>query len=302
MLVYKQRTKPVELLMMEALNLRMAFSGEEKLQLLNLQRGYEGEHPFDQLLVQSGFNGIVLNDLAFNENGPFQIDSLLLTGDRILRYDMKNYTGNHYYRDGQFFREGKKEEINNPLQQRDRHSSLLRQLVAKLGYRYPIESIIVFMHPSFVLYHASADLPIVFLPQLTRHLKELGAQKSSVTPEQQQLAAKLLARHRPDLFPPKVPAYTFASLRKGLYCERCRSFQMIERGHSCVCLSCGEPEKKTSAILRSIREFQLLFPKERLTTAKIYEWCAIIPSMQVIRRVLKANFQEKGANKGQYYE
>lgn len=302
MLVYKSREKSLELKMLEALNRRMIFSSLERQKLEDGQKGYEAEGDYDDRLRQTGFEGGVVNDLFLYENGAFQLDSLLFTGDRILHYDMKNFAGDHVYQDGQFYKRWSRDENNNPLLQQERHRSLLRQLMTKLGYRYPIESRVLFMNPSFVLYNAPEDLPVIFLPQLEHHFKQLGASRSFLTPHQDQFAKKLIARHKPNLFPPKVPEYSFTSLRKGIPCARCSSFQLIEQGHACVCRACGFRERKTKAILRNIQEFQLLFPQEKLTAARIHEWCSIIKSMQTIRYVLKENFKENGIKRWTYYE
>lgn len=301
MLVYKHRSRSLELQMMEALNLRMTFSYSEKIQLANQQNGHTGEVQFDGLLAQTSFNGIVLNDLSLNENGAFQLDALLLTGDRMILYDMKHYAGDYIYQDGKFHSKFDN-EVNNPLVQWERHNSLLRQLGAKLGYRLPLESLVVFTNPSFFLYNAPKELPIVFPSQLPQHLEIMGAKKSFITERDQQFAQKLLLRHNPNLFPPRVPKYTFSSLKKGIPCRTCSSFELVEHGHSLICLDCGSRELKSQAVLRNIQVFQLLFPTEKLTTGTIYEWCAVIHSPQTIRSILKSSFQERGSNKGRYYE
>lgn len=301
MLVYKHRTKSIELQMLEELDLRMPFSRLEKLQLANGQSGYTGEEHYDVQLDQSGFDGIVLNDLSFQENGAFQLDSLLLAGDRMILYDIKNYAGDYFYRDGEFY-SSYKNEINNPLVQWKRHNSLLRQLAAKLGHCVPLESFVVFTNPSFFLYDAPRDLPIVYLPQLPQHLASMCARGSRVTTQDQHFAQKLLVRHNPNLFPPKVPQYSYSSLKKGIPCRYCSSFQLVEHGHSCICLACGSRERKSQAILRNTEKFQLLFPKEQLTTSRIHDWCAVIHSPRTIRTLLKENYQEIGRNKGRHYE
>lgn len=300
MLIYKHRGKPMELRMLEALARRMRFSHLDTLHFLNDQSGFGAEAELDVLLSDSGFKGLVLNDLSFSDNGSWQIDSLLLTGNQMLLYDMKNYAGNHYFREGQFHNERK--EINNPLVKQERHKSLLRQLTTRLGYSYPLEAHVVFMNPSFYLYHAPEDLPILFRQQVPKHLEKLGQMGSYISTHQEILAKSLIRLHKPNLFEPSLPKYTFATLKKGIPCEICTSFSLVEKGHSCICRDCGHQEKKFKAILRNVAEFQLLFPKEKLTTATIYEWCRIIQSPRSIRYVLQVYLHGQGAKKGKFYE
>jgi len=53
--------------------------------------------------------------------------------------------------------------------------------------------------------------------------------------------------------------------------------------------------------MRSITEFKLLFPGEKITTSTIYDWCGGVVSQKSIRRVLQENFKPVGSRKSTYY-
>jgi hypothetical protein len=57
-----------------------------------------------------------------------------------------------------------------------------------------------------------------------------------------------------------------------------------------------------SAVLRSVRELKLLFEDKQLTTNIVHEWCHVVRSRKMIRRILKKNFKAIGRAKHCYYE
>jgi hypothetical protein len=69
-----------------------------------------------------------------------------------------------------------------------------------------------------------------------------------------------------------------------------------------VCDKCGNQEEIDSAILRSAEELKLLFPNRKITTRTIQEWCVVISSKKIIRRVLLENYKGIGFGKGFYFE
>lgn len=68
-----------------------------------------------------------------------------------------------------------------------------------------------------------------------------------------------------------------------------------------ACEKCGTKERSEMAILRSIDEFHLLFPDRKITTNGIYEWCEIIHSKKMIRRILSENYTLQGHGRSAHY-
>jgi len=98
-----------------------------------------------------------------------------------------------------------------------------------------------------------------------------------------------------------VPEYMLEQLRKGIICERCNSFSVFVSGYYIQCNNCGNNELTSSAILRSIKEFNTLFPNHKVTTNLIHDWCRVIPSKKRIQRVLDKNFKIVGSHQWSYY-
>ena len=170
MAVYKQRTKPFELKMLESLHRRKALPEEEKRYYYNLAKGYEGEVTFDQLTEQLDCECLILNDLLLNANNTsFQIDSVIVTLGKIYVYEVKNFDGDYYYEADRLFKKPKY-EVTNPLHQLVRSESLLRQLLLRNGFNFQIEAFIVFINQAFTLYQAPLNTPIIFPTQVNQHM------------------------------------------------------------------------------------------------------------------------------------
>jgi hypothetical protein len=133
LMILKSRTEPDLLKLLRFLNTRMNLSEDDRKQYLYLQKGYGGEVVFDQLASENLKNEIfILNDLMLEINhSKFQIDSSLIIQDTIIPCEVKNYEGNYFYRDGEFFLYGAQMPITNPLHQVKRSETLLQQYLKK---------------------------------------------------------------------------------------------------------------------------------------------------------------------------
>ncbi|WP_246277181.1 hypothetical protein [Neobacillus endophyticus] len=74
------------------------------------------------------------------------------------------------------------------------------------------------------------------------------------------------------------------------------------KGKSVVCGKCGDLEDLEAAVLRSVREIQLLFPEKKITTNGVYEWCGMLVSRKRINRILRRNLNIVGVHQWAFYE
>lgn len=311
-MIIKERSESLELLLYRYLNSRMILSENESTHYWALEKGYQGEINFDILtkLLQGEF--ILLNDLLFEINNThFQIDTMVLSSQSIFLFDIKNFEGDYYIdSDNKWWlltnKGGKKElkkGIKNPIHQLERCETLLKQMFQNLGYDYTIVSNLIFINPRFSLYQAPLHSPIIFptqieyfLSQMNLHLKQSKLKESHI-----QFARKLLSYHLDESPFIKKPEYTFEQLAKGISCKSCHSLNLFSSLKTIVCNQCEFRENIEGAVLRSIKEFQILFPNEKITTAAIYEWCKIIKSGTTIRKVLTNSYKPVGKHKSCYY-
>lgn len=307
-MIYKHRTESQELLLYRIVNTRATLSQSDMQYYWTLEKGYEGEVKFDLLLQNLQGEFILLNDLLFEINNTyFQIDSLLLAPEKIHLFDVKNFendyiidTDNNWH---SILKNDRKKEGKNPIHQLNRCETLLKQLLQKLGFRSPITSKLIFINPNFYLYQAPPNYPIVFPTQLDRFVNQLNSQLTTAKLKEKdfKLAQQLLQLHKVDSPFKNCPDYTFEGLKKGIYCKSCRSFDVFTNPKTIVCHKCGFREKIEEAVLRNVEEFTLLLPDIKVTTTAISEWCGIIKSDNTIRKVLSANYQPVGKQRGTHY-
>lgn len=300
---FKVRTEPKELQIIRVLDARMKLTADEKQHYLNLKKGYEGEVKFDSLTTSLDSQFYVLNDLLLESNNTtFQIDTLLITQEVLIPCEIKNFEGDYFYQNDNFHLCHSKKEITNPLHQFIRIETLLRQYLQKHGFPFQIKGNLIFINPTFFLYQAPLNEKIVFHPQLTSYLNGLRKKNPKLNDHHFKLAEHLVKAHITD--PPfnRIPDYQFGELRKGIICGVCQSFQLTFQGRSIVCKNCGMLESIEDAVMRSVREFKMLFPDGKITTNDIYEWCRIIHPKKAIGRILKKNCKTVGYGQWTYYD
>ncbi|WP_053364396.1 nuclease-related domain-containing protein [Bacillus sp. FJAT-27251] len=302
-MIFKTRQEPPELTILRVLNKRMELPEDEKLYYFKLKKGYEGEQYFDSLLLQS-LKGerLILNDLLFKfDNTLFQIDSLIISQHTVHTFELKHHEGDYHFENDDFHSSSGK-KMKNPVHQLNRSETLFRNMLNNLGCQLPLEPKLVFTHPEFFLYQAPRDLAIIYHPQLNRFLKKFNSKPSKLNAWHTKLAEKLVAAHIPKSPYSQIPDFSYEKLKKGTTCSSCNSFFVGDEGKKLVCKDCGCEEDIESAVLRSVKEFQVLFPERKVTTGVVWEWCGVIESRKKIRRILISGLVLKHHGRFSYFE
>jgi len=298
----KERFESEELRIMKALDFRMVLANNDKQYYLNLQKGFEGEVLFDEYLHRIEIESYVINDLLFDLNhSHFQIDSLLISQAYLNLFEVKNFEGEFYFEDDKF-KKINGTEVKNPMLQLDRNESLFRQLLNSFGIKIPIRAYLVFINPEFTLYQAPLDRRIILPTNLNRLIQQFNNQQSSLNNQHDRLSEKLLASHIAKSPFSKVPRYDYNDLRKGVFCQTCGTVIEEYRPVILTCKKCGKHVNTKDSLLRSIEEYQDLYPTRKISTNTIYEWCGGIFPKKTIRLVLQDNFIVSGYGKWSYYE
>ncbi|MBW8349906.1 NERD domain-containing protein [Bacillus sp. IITD106] len=297
----KPRVESRELLMYRVLNARKVLPFKESLHLANLEKGYEGELLFDERLRKIKNDWLILNDLQLESNkNDFQIDSLLISENMQLMFEIKNYEGD-YYIEGDHWYNMNGTEIQNPLSQLERSEFLLRRLLRNVRCNIPLETYLIFINPDFHLYNAPRNLPLIYPTQLNRFFENLGKMQSKINERHQKLANNLISLHKKDFPLKKIPKYTYEELRKGVICAVCSSLKLESKKSFVICKNCGSIEKIESVVLRSADELRLLFPEKKITTTGVFEWSKGIKTTETIQKILLKEFVQIGSTKSSYY-
>ncbi|ESU32153.1 hypothetical protein G3A_13535 [Bacillus sp. 17376] len=301
-MILKERTKPEELQLLQALKPRMELEEKDAQNLRTLEKGYEGEVQFDHWFTNYRAECLIINDLLLEVNGTlFQIDSLVITQDRLHLFEVKNLEGD-YYLDGDKFKTAAGNETKNPLHQLNRAETLLKQLLKSLGFYTPLEPHLVFVNPEFTLLQAPLKSPIILPSQMNRFMKNMNRTASKLTGKHTKLAEALLALHVKKSPYTRVPGYNFEMLRKGVICGSCGEFLESFERKRIICRHCDSREEVDSLVLHTVNSFVILFPDQRVTTTAIYEWGDSTLPKRAIRRVLQKYLTVKGEWISTHYE
>ncbi|WP_045518686.1 nuclease-related domain-containing protein [Neobacillus niacini] len=298
----KSRSKSKELKVYTSLNSRMDLEPSDRKKYTNLKKGYDGEVMFDSLTASLDKKFLIINDLNLkSENTTFQIDSLIITKGTVIPWEVKNYKGNYYYENDNFYLCTNRKPITNPLHQLNRCETLLRPLLHSKGFHLPIEGYVSFINPEFFLYQAPQKKNIIFQPQLKFFLNELSMLPSNINGMHKNLADFLLNAHISEPDNMRFPLYEYEQLRKGFICACCQSFSVTPFEKKIVCNDCGYEESLQSAVIRSIEELVLLFPNIKITANLVYDWCNFDELKRKIRRILPKNYKIIGHGPHSYY-
>jgi len=302
-MAFKDRSESTELKIMRALNARSNLSPKEKKYYFKLEKGYQGELMFDLLTEKLQSDIFVINSLCLEINDTvFQIDTLIIKQDTIYPFEVKNISGDYFY-DSEGFHKISGNDIINPLDQIKRSKLLLSQLLQNPGYTIPIRPTIIFINPSFTLYQAPLNQPIIYPTQINGFMKEFDRTPSKLNDRHKKLAERLISLHsNKSPYPDRLPTYEYRNLTKGIVHPKCNSFMVSDGEKVVVCEKCGDVESIESAILRTVEELKFLFPDSKITTSLVHEWCRVIKSKKMIRRILMKNYKAIGYGRWFYFE
>lgn len=284
---------PRPLLIYDVLNVRKSLSPYEKQHYERLQKGFAGEKRLATFINEGNYEALIpLYDSLFAQGGTeFQIDCLLLTGDALFLLEVKNYTNDYYFKNGRIYNYSTKKEIYNPNTQLERTEYLFNNLLNDMQINMNVRPYVVFINPEFMLYGAIPGSSMIFPTQVKRFLRKINANSLPPNDHTLRLAEALVERRQDKSAYEQIPEYEWADLKQGIFCNRC-AMKLVREGRLYfVCKQCGNNYKIDDVLLDTIHQFHLLFPKKKVSTENIYQWCAQQLDKRVIRRVLKENFK-----------
>ncbi|WP_071394292.1 nuclease-related domain-containing protein [Bacillus tuaregi] len=302
-MLLKSRTESDELLLMRSLNRRMELTDKDKFHYMNLEKGYAGEVKFDLLAECLLEERYIIHDLLLEVNHSIvQIDTLIISQYLLYLVDIKNYHGDFYLNSDKLYAAATNREYTNPVDQIKRSTTLLRQLLQNLKENYLIDASVIFINSEFTLFQAPLENSFILPTQLNRFFNEINKTPSKLNEGHKKLAQKLLSLHLTKNPHTKIPEYHYDKLQKGFLCKSCGSLLISYKNYGIECGKCGQFEKTEQAILRHVKEFQLLFPERKITTQMIFEWCNADSHKRTVSRVLKKYYTPYGITNDMFYQ
>lgn len=296
-----KRVKSVTYRVMESLYHRMGLNGSDEFYFKNQVSGHNGENGLDEFLQLIAHLCTIFVNMMLRQGGTeFEIDTILVRGNRMHLYDVKNYQGEYYDEDGRMVSASGR-RVANPFGKLDRAETLMTLFLKRFGLNYEVSAFVVYINEEFTFHGAPHNEAVLFRSQIKQHLRDFVRQNNDTGMDHSRLIKVLLENNLPDYRSKDIPEYGFDDLRKGIWCPDCGSFEHQHSRQSVRCINCGKKMSIQTDIIRNAEEWQRLFPEEKLTTAKIYEWCGGVYSKQRITYALKKSFMKVSNTKGTYF-
>lgn len=276
-MIYKKRNVSHNYAVLKMLTERGIFTGEDYEQLNRQLKGLEGERDFDQWTEKLPEDFLVLNDLYLRPlyEVSQQIDSVIIYGDCLYLYEIKNYSGRYIYSDQLLTSCVGRYQIPNPVLQLRQKEQTLWAVLENLDLRMRIESYVVFINPHFFLYELPMSPPIIFLGMIEEHLKKMSTQQGREKNWRQRniyLAEHLASVHQDDLFYENfIPEVEMSELRRGLHCPNCFSLDLHILHKSVICEKCEKSYDKIQVVEKNISVLSYAFYREKLTVHTLQE-------------------------------
>ncbi|MBV7507048.1 NERD domain-containing protein [Bacillus sp. sid0103] len=301
-MVIKERTKPLILLILEALLRRLPYSHQKYQQIVEEHgrrlAGYLGEKSLDYYYRELPYQKyMILHDLNLPD-GDYncQIDTLLLTPEFALAIDVKNMAGKLIFdtENEQFIQinNGTEKGYPDPIAQAKRHQQYLQKLLAAHHFPpVPVEYLVVISngHTSYAITGRNSHKvkPRVckadaFLNKITYLEKQYS--KPLLTAKDLRKFCRLLVKLNtlPTSYVLKKYGIQRSELITGVHCPSNSNHSLIRKNQNWYCPSCNTFSK--DAHINALKDYFLLF--DSTITNKQFREFAHLKSRDVAKRIL----------------
>lgn len=254
---------------------------------------------------------IIHSTRLLDENGFFQLDTLLLTRFFALILEVKNWYGTLLFdRSGQVIRIGDnqiEEGFPNPISQLYLQKFRLQRWFSNLGVNnLPIVGFVVISFPSTILKTEPPSIDIQKeiirseqLPVKINQLFDHYIDKVITSEAIGDISTKIIQAHKPRnedvLLKYEI---SVKDLRKGVICDQCSVNSMMKRHKYWRCNNCKFQSE--TVYLEALNDYRLLIGN-KLKNEDIRKFLLIDSPYIVKRLMLKAGFKYEGIKKGRVY-
>ena len=281
-----ERSKSNELKYLETLSIRAQLTEAESKTLNRLQKGFEGEALYDKIFDEAGHDKVsIFRDIWIKADKSLtQIDSLIVSDDVVVINEIKNYSGQYNY-ENNVWHVGNIQISDDPIIQAKRSSSKLIKIFRENHANITVDAKVVFPNPYFILTtnDEACNTSMIKRDRLKMYMRSLN-RLSSGKPSHEIM--ELLESYRvPE------PVYhmdtKFSRLKTGRYCVHCNAYEFDSYRGFTVCRNCHGRMSNKLHVLTAVRDFQLLFHNEQITTAVIQKILNEEMSYSTIQRNLR---------------
>lgn len=281
---------------LEILSYRYDLVEDEHAELANLNRGYEGELEFDRVLADefNDLNFIHIKDYCFKvgrnnfsstkaENSidrEVQIDNIIIAGDRVITFEIKNYNFDLKYDDGHWaYLNGRK--FSDPLIQIRLQKSYLQKMIEDLGSNLKVFSTLVFVNPEQTIYNLPEHPEIIVRSNLLKKLRKVLFENRY---DYSRLLERFKARELPESQYQGDIGVLFEELNAGVFCEECGGKLMRMTLRFFRCNKCNINRTTLKMLNRLIYELKTLNSNWKITPSLINKFSGKEISESCVRK------------------
>ncbi len=263
---------------------RYALQEADLIELENLRRGYEGELAFDKVLedefgdvdfihikdycfkVGRGTSGSTKSESSIDRE--IQIDNLIVAGDRMITFEVKNYNFDLKYDAGHWtYLNGRK--FSDPLIQIRRQQNALQELVEEPGFTVKVFSTIVFINPDQTIYNLPEHPEIIVRSNLLKKLKKVLRENRH---DYSKLKKYLEVRRLPESQYQGEVGVLFEELKTGVFCGECGERLHKKSNYNYFCQSCDQIFPILTVIKQMIYELRILNVNWKITASILHKF------------------------------
>lgn len=278
----------------------MTLNSNEKKNLGKLRAGFSGELKFDKILESfiRDLDVYHLKDYRFkinevrgalkvaNGNSEVQIDNLLVAGDQIFTFEVKNFNFDLLYRAKTWSFVGGQEYKDLSMQVNRQRTSLDHMLKTN-DYNYAITSHLVFVNSRQTIYEMPNLENLIVPSNMSSRLSNVcRSNKYNHYRLLELLENRRLEKSMYDL-PVNVE---FEELGAGVFCDECEGKEELERKsiYNYTCSTCNTSFNKLEIVNGLIDEMRTLNADWEITPERLARLSGYAVSSSIIRRYKRA--------------
>lgn len=290
------RKQPLKLKQLTIMNKRMTLNSVEEKEREKLAVGFSGELKFDKILESflCDLDVYHLKDYRFKINevkgdlkvangySEVQIDNLLVAGDQVFTFEVKNFNFDLVYGIKSWYFSGGQEYKDLSMQVNRQRTSLSHMLKSN-GYNYSITSHLAFVNPRQTIYNMPNLENLIVPSNIYNRLNNVcRSNKYDHYSLVEFLESRRLEQSMYDL-PVNVE---FEELRGGVFCDVCDSLEALEMKsvYNYTCLKCNHSFSKLEVVLTLISEMKILNVDWEITPERLARLSGYAVSSSIIRR------------------
>lgn len=297
---------PTELDIYQIMRYRKNPSAKENNYCDRLVAGNNGENiVIDYFNKYGKKHWLGIRNFWLNYYGTSECDLVLMTNNACYIFEIKNFDGYFEYKNGECFLNGNLLRRNCMTQIKRTYTSL-QEITHKYSSLIKVYGVLLFIgeHNHVTIDTNSSDIQIIQKNQLKRFIQNIAEEESlepvTFNPKQLITYYEKFENNNPYSAKP-IKKKKLSKLQKGIYCARCKSFNVSIHKHSIRCL-CGHIEFRDQAMLRTICELGTLTFNSHLKQSEIRHFINKQASVGYTINILKNHFNMINKNRYTYYE